>query len=292
MKTNSLIYKIDKIVNGQHLFVTIRLNDECKNGHQDFSITADIYEANKPKTDKYWIGGGCCHDDILKAFPQFKQFVQLHLSDYTGCPTHCIENGFYHLTNGFNNTPIESENFKSQFCEYYRISIKQFDVLAKSKTKEQYAVNLVELGIVAQWKIQANEAIKELENLTGNEFVIDSYKNQFNITDEQMAAEKKRIESGYYSDVNEAKRAELAAKKEIELIDNEYKSKVESARLERDALKAVLSAGSAKALKNCIYYNGSKQIAFNWCNYDNLPKETIEAIKSTIELPKGVTIKD
>ena len=50
MKTNDLRftdYRIGK--NGEQWKIKIRLNDECKNGHQDFSITGTCWEKDKPK---------------------------------------------------------------------------------------------------------------------------------------------------------------------------------------------------------------------------------------------------
>ena len=63
--TNNLKHKIS-ITEKANCVISIRLNDECKNGHEDFSITADFWKLERPKTDKNWIMGGCCHEEILK----------------------------------------------------------------------------------------------------------------------------------------------------------------------------------------------------------------------------------
>lgn len=72
MKTNELIYKCSKEVNNTVVYVTIKLDDKCRNGHNDFSITGKVYQKGKPKTDKYMICCGCCHDEILEAFPNLR----------------------------------------------------------------------------------------------------------------------------------------------------------------------------------------------------------------------------
>lgn len=78
--------------------VRISLGDFCKNGICDWRITADIYE--KRRNGRYvHVSGGCCHEEILKYFPEFKPFVNLHLSNHYGQPIYPVENGFYHLKN-------------------------------------------------------------------------------------------------------------------------------------------------------------------------------------------------
>ena len=51
-KSNDLRYTIDINNNKANAQIKIRLNDECKNGHQDFAITATIWEIGKNRTDR------------------------------------------------------------------------------------------------------------------------------------------------------------------------------------------------------------------------------------------------
>jgi len=207
-KTNDLRHSIAcKDADGNSMFIKIRLNDECKNGHQDFSITASIYEKGKPHTDRYFISGGCCHDEIVKARPDLKIFVKLHLCDYEGIPMYAVENGFYYLTNGFNNTKPEAANFKDEFCEYYRITGKQFESLKMAKNQLQYALKLQSLNILQQWKYEATCAIDALESMTGKIFVVDSVKTQFHApTIEEVEEERVKIANGYYTPEAEQQR--------------------------------------------------------------------------------------
>ncbi len=290
--TNNLIYKASKTIGKETIYVTIRLNDECKNGHQDFAITGNLYEADKPKTDKYYISGGCIHDEIHKFFPEFDIFINLHLCDYEGIPMYAVENGFYHLRNGFNNTKPEDNNFKNEFIEYYRLTASQFDVLNTSRNKLQYALYLQNLGILDQWKQEANNAIMILESLTGKRFLIDSKKTQFNApTPEAIQAEKEKEISGYYTPEAEQQR-ELSKRDEIiKKLEAERDKKINKANDEFTVKKQVLMIGGKKALDNCIYYSHSKQLSFNWRSYDLISTELINKIKAEIILPEGITIK-
>jgi hypothetical protein len=292
IKSNDLRYSIlahDK--EGNPIYIQIRLNDECKNGHQDFAITGDIYQKGKPKIDRYCIAGGCIHDDIIKACPDLKIFVNLHLCDYEGIPTYAVENGFYHLTNGFNNTHVSSPEFKNEFCEYYRISSDQFEVLKTSKNQLQYALNLQKLGILSQWKEEANEAIKILEEMTGKVFIADSIKTQFHApTPEQLKEEAEKQENGYYTKEAEQKREEAKRDNIIKKLEADRDKEINKATEEFEVKKQVLIIGGESALKNCIFYNHTKTLTFNWRNYDKISDEAYEYILENIKLPFGVKI--
>lgn len=292
--SNDLRYTIEtKDKDGNTMLIKISLNDECKNGHQDFSITADIWQKEKPKIDRYWIMGGCCHDEILATNPHLKIFVDLHLCDYKGIPMYAIENGLYHLKEGFNNTKPESENFKTEFCEYYRVTPDQFDSLKTSENKVQYATKLIALGVLKQWETQANEAISILEEMTGTKFLVDSKKTQFNApTPDQIKEEELKQASGYYSQEAKEIRNNGVIENQKMVLKNEFDKKINALVEEHNIKLQVLVIGGKSALDNCIYYNHTKQLAFNWQGYDNISEELINKIKSEIKLGEGVTIEN
>lgn len=290
-KTNDLRVNITtKDIEGNDLYIKIRLNDECKNGHQDFSITGNIYEAGKKQIDKYFIAGGCIHEDILAVRPDLKIFVDLHLCDYSGVPMHAVANGFYHLTEGFNTEKPNTPEFKIKYCEYYRVTPSQFDVLAQTKNKIQFGLKLIELGVLSQWEAQAKEAIKLLEEWTGKEFVNDSKRSQFiTPTSEEIAEEEKRQKEGYYTEEAERKREEAAVKKIVDKLEKAAAEKIKKIKIELDISKQVLFIGGQKALDNFIFYSHSMEIAFNWKSYSQIDQELIEKLKKEIILPEGVT---
>lgn len=87
MKAKNLSYNVAKyfVENGvtYKMNVCISLGDYGKNGICDWSITADIYE--KRRNGRFVLcASGCCHEEILKRFPQFKTFIDLHLCNHYG----------------------------------------------------------------------------------------------------------------------------------------------------------------------------------------------------------------
>lgn len=124
--TNRLCYTVSKryIQAGTTFKINVKilLADDCKNNICDWSITADIYEQRK-NGRFVWCAGGCCHEEILKRFPQFKMFVDLHLSNHYGAPMYPVENGFYHITNSSKETVIN----------YLRITETEYNCFIRQK---------------------------------------------------------------------------------------------------------------------------------------------------------------
>lgn len=263
MKTNNLKFNESVNNNRVNAKVEIRLNDECKNGHQDFSITATFWEVGKVRNDRNMICGGCCHDEILKHFPQFKQFVNLHLSDCCGVPMYAVENGFYHMREGFND---KTKDHKTEFCKYYRITPLQYDELKKAKSAAYYGFILVQLGILTQWKHEADEAIKTLEELTGNEFLNDSVKSQISLTDEDLQAIQKQVNEGFYTDeAIEQREVKKAIDKKAELLDK-LKANFEAKSLEllQDYEIDKIGVNLFLTTSNIIFYKHTNTIELNW----------------------------
>jgi len=269
-QSNSLIHTIDTNNSEINMRIKIRLNDECKNGHQDFAITATIWEIGKVRNDRNMISSGCCHEKILAIRPDLQVFVNLHLCDFTGCPMYAVENGFYHLTNGFNNTKPNEANFKAEFCSYYRITAEQFDILAQSENELRYAINLQKLGILLQWMDEARQAILLLEQWTGKKLLIDSVKTQYTApTAEQIADEQAKENAGYYlpSKIQERKDKAIQDAKNAEYskLISERDKEIDKANRGYEVKKAVLDGGLS--LDNFIYYTHTNEGCFNWRNY-------------------------
>lgn len=273
--------------------IEISLADECKNGHQDFHITADLYQHGKPKTDRYWISGGCQHEEILAVRPDLKIFVNLHGCDYLGAPMATASNMLYHLRNGFNNTKPDAPTFQAEYIDCYRIGPDQFTALKQCKNEIQFSLALQSLGILNQWETEAMKATEILEGMTGSEFLNDSKRSQYvPPSQEKIAEEAKKEAEGYYTPEAEKKRSEEAEKGIIYKLALEKNKAIAKAENEYNVKLAVLRIGGKAALDNCIFYNHTQQLAFNWKGYDQLSEKEVARIMAEIKLPQGVTIED
>lgn len=78
---------------GAHLTAEMRFDDQCKNGKNDFSITASV-ETPSSKRKNDIVAGGCLHDDIKQVFPELAHLIKWHLTGTQG-PMHYVANTLY-----------------------------------------------------------------------------------------------------------------------------------------------------------------------------------------------------
>ena len=280
MKTNNLKHIVS--VNNEQINakVEIRLNDECKNGHQDFAITATFWEVGKVRNDRNSIIGGCCHKEILKHFPEFKIFVNLHLSDCKGRPMYAEANGIYH----FENTSFEVAK------NYLRLTNEEAEALNKfTKDKLIFKATLENLGVVKRWESEANEAIKLLEELTGNEFVNDSKRYQYTpLTAEEWETVNRISNPLEYIEEQQRIKAEEKYNKDLETLNKEEAEAFSKVKNEFDLKRQMLELKLNKS--NFIYYSHSKTFTLNWKEWEKYNELEIELIKNSIVLPDGVEL--
>lgn len=295
METKNLSYNVTKfyVENGitYKMNVRISLDDCCKNGVCDWGITADIYE--KRRNGRFvWCASGCCHDEILKYFPEFKMFVDLHLSNHYGAPMYPVENGVYHLVN----------SDKEKAINYLRITETEYDILRNNTEDKLYFKHLLyTLGIVDRWKQESLKAIKQLEALTGNTWE-NPYKPEnerfvLKLTDEECTLIENRIKEGYYTSEaiqarKDQKKREEYEKKRNEIIAD-FEKEIQKAENRKLVRLAVLDAGIS--LKNVIYYDHTNELAFNWNDYEEkVTQEQFDKFLNTVDktkLPENITFK-
>lgn len=263
MKTNNLIYKCNKEVNDTVVYVTIRLNDECNNGHNDFSITGEVYQKGKPKIDKYMVCCGCCHDEILEAFPEFKIFVDLHLCSSDGHPMFLGQNAAYWISIGDDEKAMCDLRCDSDM--YDKLYPYYIDNLLFKKAIADY-------GLLDIWNEQAKKAIAYLEKLTGNEFIENKHVPFFSEKEIEL------LENGSVTLEAVWKKREIEKQekraKQIAKIEKEYSEQIKGAYLEKKVRLLMLDFDS----ENWIWYNHSNTLCFNWRSYERkVTKEEVEA---------------
>ena len=90
----------------------IRFNDDCKNGHQTFSITGEIKQGRRVEIC------GRIHDEIAQYIPELKPFIKWHLTSTDG-PMHYLDNTLYH---------VEQCGFKSARSSAVWLNAKKEDI--------------------------------------------------------------------------------------------------------------------------------------------------------------------
>jgi hypothetical protein len=80
------------------LFINLRFDDDCRNGHNSFAITGSLYSkryTQEPTNENYLLSYGCIHDDIIKHSPELDHLIKWHLCSTDG-PMHYISDTLFH----------------------------------------------------------------------------------------------------------------------------------------------------------------------------------------------------
>lgn len=281
MERKELIYKATRSYskNGvtYRVNVSAKLADECKNGHSDFSVTADVYSIKSPGRPRLECCG-CCHEEVAKAFPELKPVIALHLCNHLGQPMHPVENSMYFL-----------KESAQKGADYMRITVEEAESLrtiALLDDKRYFTYQLYALGIVDAWKAEANAAIKLLEDLTGDTWAnpYDSPKHVLQpLSDTDQADIENKIGSGYYDPAAIDERylkaeAEKAAALRADFVKG-YEDKINKINKEKNVILYLFDTFGARVAKNAIYYDSGK-IGLNWRSYGKrLTLEEVESVQ-------------
>ncbi len=274
----------------------IRLDDKCKNGHNDFAITGTIWRGTQC-TDGATIVSGACGDKLALLMPELDIFERLHLSDVMGVPMHAMANGFYFLKNGGNN----NKSPKDTTMEQMRITESEFLKVSIAEDEKHFQYLMEEMEIPKRWKLEAEKAISILEEWTGNIFEDNSARLHYKpLTAKERSDFKSKLDSGYYSPEQLADRAAKKYSEKIfkliqDLTDRRDKE-ILKANIEFNIQMEVLRCGLP--LDNFIYYNHTNEGVFNWHTSPYNPEVTAEQFAAFIKivdystLPKGIKFKN
>lgn len=312
MKTNTLKHQFTVTKANEKTTIKISLDDDCKNGHEDFSLTADIYE----RTPKGWrdSGGGCCHDHILALRPELATFARLHLATCDGVPMHAIANAWYWFQGAFpdsaesggNRGPCHGgtgssgkspDECRRIFGEHILATPEQVQTIAGKNPRSQVELQFIleEMGFPAQWKAEAGAAIRQLEEWTGNEFESKATKQCWQpLTEEQKTDILHKRESGYYSPEQVADRdvkaKEADKQKRLSALRKDYEARMDTLKRCFDVESQLIEKFGHKP--NFIYYDHTNELSANWSNRDKLlTKDEFDAITQALDyskLPAGI----
>lgn len=289
MKTNSLKKRFNiEAKNGMYFSFTVKLADDCKNGHEDFSITGSYWEKGDKRIERNSCSGAI-GDTISENLPEFKIFNDLHLCDFNGVPMHFIANGYYHLMQGFSRTKTTDKGFNSEYCEYYRITPEELEILKTAHSQTHFGMLVFETEIFKRYKAQAKEAIKLLEDWTGETFASKHTKTNVIIEEKDIKLETEKIKQGYYT--KEAKKERINAAKDVEFkkMEDTANKKIQTIKDELIIDKKMFSLG----IKNYIFYNHSNTLKFNWKGYEKFATDKeIETAKKGLNklIKKGLKV--
>jgi hypothetical protein len=131
------------------------------------------------------------------------------------------------------------------------------------------------LGIVAGWKKIVNNAIAELEKLTGLKFKskYEKDKNDISINADKLKEFRQQQKEGFYTSESkqerEKKRLSDLNKSMIDKVNADYKKSVSKHENERQINLELIRQGFEISprtgnIKGAIYYNHSNELNFNW----------------------------
>lgn len=264
--------------------VDIYLGDRCHNDIAQFSVGACIefeHSGGRWGFEK----GGCCHDEILKYFPEFEKFVKLHLVNHYG--TGKIRESASFIAKG------QDREAKS----FMRINDEELEMLKPVLELDDDAYTyhtLKESGIIDRWKREADEAIAELENLCGCKWVnpYKPYEERFVYkapSAEEQAIFMERFKDGYYAKENVQRilkeRKDEKLRRERERLIKSLDDKIKRAENEKLAMIAVLDYGIDT--DNVIYYTHSNKLTFNWKDYgERISQEVFADFVNNVDMTK------
>lgn len=240
---------------GKNTFIDVEIGLRYikENGYSYFYATGEKYNLNGGIKNVFEFGS--IHDEIVKYFPEFKIFVNLHGNDSYGMPEYMLSNLKFEIDNGkiaaIRRTLGISEGMAKE-------------IICWGEEIDYMKYFLEENGIIYHLRSKANKAIKMLEELTGNEFdnpdILGIY-DYIPLCKEVKDRIKNLHEKGYFTIDNVIKRrGEKIREIQMQRLESE-KKKLESEKKEIDNEIQVLQYLFDKGIKiDCHAYLRSVNI--------------------------------
>lgn len=182
---------------------------------------------------------GAIGDRLIEYFPEVEQFERLHLSDGKGIPIWSIENGWYY----------KQIRHREALKNNLRLSDEEVNVLMNMPDKDSFRYCIHVSGIEKRWNKESEDAIAELERLSGDKLVIDEGEEigQEIMTGEEVMKHEKKISEGYYDfdKVLERENKKKEEEREIALKDilSAYNKRKDDAVKMRDLMQLLIDGG-------------------------------------------------
>lgn len=291
MKKNELKYNETKKIN-KNTFIDLKIGLIYikENGYSYFSATGELYNINNGIKNVF--ESGCIHEEILKYFPEFKIFIDLHGYYSYGMPIYMLSNLKFYIDN----------NKIDAICRNLHISEKiAKEMICWGEEIDYIKYFLEENDIIPPLMRMAEKAIKLLEELTGDGFsnpdMLGIY-NYYPLCKEVKDRIKKLHEKGYFTIDNVIKRRNKKIKEiQIQRLKSE-KERLKNEKKEIDNEIKVLEYLFDKGIKfDCHAYLRSVNIlSINLLKNgeglmsENEYKEFIESVDYS-KLPKNISFK-
>lgn len=216
--------------------VEVELYKSKGNKYPYWSVTGEIKKGYGIDLEEI---GGAIGDRLIEYFPEIEPFEKLHLSDGKGIPVWNITNGWYY------KQTRNREALKNNL----RLSDEEADVLMNMPDKDSFRYCIHVSGIEKRWNKESEDAIAELERLSGDKLVVDEGEEigQEVMTEEEVKEHEKKISEGYYNSdkVLERENKKKEEEREIALKDilNTYNKRKDDAVKMRDLMQLLIDGG-------------------------------------------------
>ena len=145
--------------------VVININIERTN-HTYLSVCGEVYDVINSHRSKL-VSCGQCTKEMREFFPEYHDFLDLHLSDLDGKPMHAMENGLYFLKKLHES---DSDVSILTIMKHFRISYQEaIEISVMGEPAQRLRIS----SYYPRWMSEMTHAIKRLEQLCGKKLVIE-----------------------------------------------------------------------------------------------------------------------